>query len=161
MDQERVRVTDHDRRVLGRWIRAGTTPQRVAWRARIVLLAADGCSMREIARRLGVSAHTVSLWRRRFQAGGPEALVRDAPGRGRKPTVTRDVRARMHALLATSPPSGRWTVRALAAAIGASRASVHRVLKTDKLPPGNALDQNGRRQVLPAGRDATTRSAVI
>jgi transposase len=140
MEQAGLRVSEHDRRILSRWIRAGTTPQRLAQRARIVLLAADGSSMREIARRLAVSAHTVSLWRRRFQAGGPEALVRDAPGRGRKPTVTLDARARVNALLATPPSSGRWTVRALAAAIGISRASVHRVLKTVKLKPSSAID---------------------
>jgi predicted DNA binding protein len=36
-------------------------------------------------------------------------------------------------LLATPPPARRWTVRALASAMGISRASVHRVLKTGEL----------------------------
>ena len=74
MGRERLRVTDSDRRLLITWIRAGTTPQRVVRRARIVLIAAEGCSAREIARRLGVSTHTVSLWRQRFQTGGPTVL---------------------------------------------------------------------------------------
>jgi len=122
-------VSDSDRRLLSNWVRAGTTPQRVARRARIVLLSADGCSTRAIARRLAVSTHTVGLWRRRFQAGGPSALQRDAPGRGRKASVTADAHARVRTLLATPPPAGRWTVRALAIAIGISRASLHRVLR--------------------------------
>src|SRR5262245_20305099 len=84
-----------------------------ARRARIVLLAVEGCPAREIARRLGVSSNIVSLWRRRFQSGGPAALMRDAPGRGRKVTVTAGANARLRALLATNPPAGRWTVRAL------------------------------------------------
>lgn len=129
MGQQRLRVTNTDRRLLDGWIRAGTTPQRVARRARIVLLAADGCSGRESARQLGVSTHTVSLWRRRYLSGGPPALLRDAPGRGRKGTVVDAAAARVRALLASPPPARRWTVRALAAAVGVSRASVHRVLK--------------------------------
>src|SRR5262245_47994923 len=133
MGRERIRVTDGDRHLLRTWTRAGTTPQRVARRARIVLLAAEGHSAREIALRLGVSTHTVSLWRRRFQAGGAHAIMRDAPGRGRKVTVTRDADIRVRTLLSTPPPVGRWTVRSLATAMGISRASVHRVLKAAKL----------------------------
>ena len=115
------------------WTRAGKTPQRVVRRARIVLLAADGISGREIARQLGVSTHTVSLWRRRYLSGGPSALLRDAPGRGRKSTVIDGAAARVRGLLASEPTARRWTVRALASAMGISRASVHRALKTGKL----------------------------
>jgi len=132
MGRKRLRVTENDRQLLGTWVRAGTTPQRVVRRARIVLLAADGCSGREIARRLVVSTHTVSLWCRRFESGGTAALMRDAPGRGRKVTVTTDAHVRVRALLATSPETGRWTVRAIARVIGISRASVHRVLKASE-----------------------------
>lgn len=133
MVRQGLRVTESDRQLLRTWIRTGTTPQRVARRARIVLLAAEGCSSREIAHRLGVSTHTVSLWCRRFQAGGSTALMHDAPGRGRKVTVTADADAKVRTLLASPPPARRWTVRSLAAALGISRASVHRVLKAGKL----------------------------
>ena len=126
-------VSDADRVVLVRWSKRPTSPHSIAQRARIVLLAAEGCSASVIAQRLGISAHTASLWRQRFQFGGPDALMRDAPGRGRKPTVTLNANVRVQTLLATPPPARRWTVRALALAIGISRASVHRVLKTDKL----------------------------
>jgi transposase len=53
-------------------------------RSRIVLLLADGMSSRAAARALGVSRHTVDLWRKRFEDGGCQALVSDKPGRGRK-----------------------------------------------------------------------------
>jgi transposase len=126
-------IRDNDRKLLINWVRAGTTPQRIARRARIVLLSAEGHSAREIARRLGVSTHTVGLWRRRFASGGPSVLQRDASGRGRKVSVTADAHTRVRALLATPPPRGRWTIRALAATLGISRASVHRVLKASRL----------------------------
>jgi hypothetical protein len=59
--------------------------------------------------------------------------MRDEPGRGRKVTVTANADSRLRTLLATPPPSGRWTVRSLATAMGISRASVHRVLKASRL----------------------------
>jgi transposase len=70
-----------ERALLERWVRAGTTSQRVARRSRIVLLALDGVD--DIASRVGVSPRTVQLWIMRFQLGGAEALLHDAPGRGR------------------------------------------------------------------------------
>jgi transposase-like protein len=73
-----------DRPTLERWIRARTTPQRTVLRSRIVLLLAEGLSAREVARRLGVSRHTVDLWRTRYVQEGCDALTRDRPGRGRR-----------------------------------------------------------------------------
>ncbi len=132
-----MNISDADRELLVSWVCAAATPQRVARRARIVLLAADGHSAREITWRLGVSTHTVGLWKRRFQAGGPSVLHHDAPGRGRRPTVTLEASARLRTLLAAAPPVGRWTVRALANATGISRASVHRALKPGNLTLAN------------------------
>jgi len=42
-------ITDEERAELQRRVRAHTTPQRAAKRARIVLLAADGVPNRQIA----------------------------------------------------------------------------------------------------------------
>jgi len=77
---------DHrDRTTLERWVRARTTPQRLAMRSLIVLLLAEGLSRRRIAHAPGVSRHTVDLWAASFREGGPQALVKDKPGRGRRP----------------------------------------------------------------------------
>jgi len=73
-----------DRVQLERWIRARTTPQRVVLRSRVVLLLAGGLSAREVGRRLGISRHTVDLWRKRYVEEGCDTLTRDRPGRGRK-----------------------------------------------------------------------------
>jgi DNA-binding CsgD family transcriptional regulator len=73
-----------ERENLERWVRAPTSPQRVAARSRIILLLADGYSGRQVAATLGISRHTVDLWRRRFHHGGSVLLLRDRPGRGRK-----------------------------------------------------------------------------
>jgi transposase len=81
-------VSADQRLTLQTWIAAGTTPQRVVFRARIALLAAEGISNCKIAEQLRTSRPTVILWRRRFAVGGPAALVRDAAGRGRKRRVS-------------------------------------------------------------------------
>ena len=52
-------VTTEQRDELERLVRAHTTGQQVAMRARIVLAAADGLSTEAIARRLSVDADTV------------------------------------------------------------------------------------------------------
>lgn len=83
-DPERLVVSHEDRQTLERWIRMPTAPQRLVLRSRIVLMLADGCPARQVARRLGVSRPTVALWRRRYAIDGIDALPIDRPGRGRK-----------------------------------------------------------------------------
>jgi transposase len=123
-------LSDEHRAMLSRRARAGTTPQRVALRCRIVLLAAQGQSPRQIAAALRVTVRTVTRWRERFMAGGPDALLRDAPGRGRRSVIPAAARARLFGLIEQgAPPDGRrWTVRALARASGLARSTVQRLL---------------------------------
>ena len=83
---ERRWATAQERALLERWVRGGTTPQRTVHRSRIVLMLDDHLSAREVARRLGVSRHTVDLWAIRFAEEGCDALTKDRPGRGRKRT---------------------------------------------------------------------------
>lgn len=50
---------------LGQWIRAGSTPQQVVLRARIILSATQGGTDQQIARELKVQRRSAALWRRR------------------------------------------------------------------------------------------------
>ena len=75
-------ITDGERAELQRRMRAHTTPQRAAKRARVVLLAADGVPNRQIATLVGMNQHTVSHWRHRFEAERLAGLEdRPRPGR--------------------------------------------------------------------------------
>jgi transposase len=133
-----LRLTDAQRKLLNTWARAGTTPQRVARRANAVLLAADGLSAHSIAKRLRISPQTAALWPRRYVQGGHEALWRDAPGRGRRPSIDPDAVSRVRTLVKTpAPDGGRWSIRGLAKATGLSRATVHRIAR------GNWSSANG------------------
>jgi transposase-like protein len=116
-----VVVTGDDRRTLERWARSRTLPLRVIARARIVLALASGLTVTETVRRLETSPVTVRLWRRRYQELGPAGLLRDRPGRGRKPSVDPTVWADL-AHQASIPGGGR----ALAASLGLSPSTVSR-----------------------------------
>src|SRR5688500_19566041 len=105
-------VTPEERELLERWVRSGSTPQRAARRARIVLLAADGLSKGAIARRLSINVRTVALWLARHRDLGAAALQRDAPGRGRRSRNREEIAGRIRHLLATPREDGRpWTIR--------------------------------------------------
>jgi transposase len=131
------RVSDEQRAVLERWVAAHSTPQSVAMRARIVLLASEGASNSEIARELRVSRPTVILWRKRFAAGGPRALTETEPGRGRKPTVSAaKIKAIVQATTQSKPPGQtHWSCRSMAKAQGVSPATVQRIWDAHGLKP--------------------------
>ena len=134
---EAIPLTPEDRRTLETWVAARTTPQRLAFRARIVLLAATGVSNRRIAREVGTSRPTVILWRTRFLAGGPTALTEDAPGRGRKPQFSgAKVQQIVEATLHTTPKAAtHWSTRTLAQVQGVSPSTVQRIWDAHGLQP--------------------------
>ena len=130
-------LTAEQRRTLHGWVAARNTPQKVVFRARIVLLAAQGKANRKIAQELGTSRPSVILWRRRFQQGGTTALTEDAPGRGRKRSISAArVKHIVEATLHSKPPvATHWSVRAMAAAQGVSPATVQRIWDAHGLQP--------------------------
>lgn len=129
-----VIMGDSDREELLRRLRSSTTPERIAVRSAVVLLASAGWSDSRIASTIGVTRRTVALWRSRYIRGGCGALLVDAPGRGRKPGRNREVIEKIRAMTRERPTQGtRWTVRSLAKAVGVSHATVHRVCREQHL----------------------------
>ena len=131
-------LTDEQRATLARCVRVGTTPQRLVFRSRIVLLAASGMPSKHVARQLDTSQDTVRLWRRRSAAGGPDALRRDAPGRDRKRhqiTAAREPQIVAATLYRAPPRATPWRLRSRAAAQSLSPASIHRIWVAHGLQP--------------------------
>ena len=130
-------LSEEQRALLERWAGAQKTPQSVALRARIVLLAAAGESNSQIARALAVSRPTVILWRSRFAEGGAQALTETKPGRGRKPTISAaKIKAIVQATTQTTPPGQtHWSCRSMAKAQGVSAATVQRIWDAHGLKP--------------------------
>src|SRR5659263_325863 len=75
-------MTDEQSLTLKAWARAPITPQGIALRAKIVLLATDGVANNRIATELGTTRSTVILWRKRSLEGGVVARTKTHPARG-------------------------------------------------------------------------------
>jgi len=123
--------------VLERWVSAHGTPQSLARRARVILLAAPGESNLSIARAVGVGRPTVIACRRRFCQEGPDGLTRVRPGRGRKAQISPDKVAQIvEATLHTKPPGDTHSsCRSMAKAQGVSPATVQRIWDAHNLKP--------------------------
>src|ERR1035437_4435647 len=87
MKLETIKLTDEQRAELERRVRSQTLDVRVARRAHIVLLAAQGLGNREIARELGIGRIQAGCWRDRFAAVGLVAIETDMPRSGRKARI--------------------------------------------------------------------------
>ena len=125
-----VRLSEEERRVLKGWLRSGKTEQRVVLRARIVLLADQNMSTKDIAAELGCNPVTVSKWRQRFAREGIGGLS-DAPRSGKPRKYTEKHEQQLLRKLDDPPPEGyaTWNGSLLAKALGFSESYVWRTLR--------------------------------
>ena len=129
-----LELGDAQRDMLVKLAQSNTTEVRLARRASIVLLAADGLNNREIAQIIGVGRIQVGRWRERYVAGGLKAIEQDLPRGGRKPRVNAVEIVR---LTTQTRPEGatQWSTRTLAAVAGVSDTTVQRVWMAHGLKP--------------------------
>jgi transposase len=134
---ERISIGGADRERLERLVRDRNTPQKVVWRARIVLLANDGLTAEAIAAAVGKSLLTVRRWRRRHMAEGVEGLLKDATRPSRvKPLPPETIKRVVDMTLHQKPPNAtQWSGRSMAAAAGISLRSVQRIWASHGLKP--------------------------
>src|SRR5881394_4025870 len=134
---ERISITAADRERLERLVRDRNTPQKVVWRARIVLLASDGRPAEAIAAAVGKSLLTVRRWRHRFVAKGVDGLLKDATRPSRvKPLSPEKIAQVVHMTLHEKPPNAtHWSTRSMAKAAGISYSSIQRIWHAHGLKP--------------------------
>jgi len=127
-------LTDEERAELTGLVRSKLTSVRLAQRAHIVLLAADGLQNKDIAARLAVGRVQVSRWRDRYAESRLAGIEQDLP-RG-APPVKVDV-ARLVELTTQSKPEAatHWSTRKMATELGVSAASVSRHWRANGLKP--------------------------
>ena len=130
-------VTPADRRRLGSILRDRNAAQKHVWRARIILLSADGLGTTEIMRRTGKSKPCVWRWQERFMCEGVDGLLRDKTRPSRVPPLGDDIAARVVEMTLDAPPheATHWTALAMAKAAGISESSVRRIWKAHGLAP--------------------------
>ena len=105
--------------MLERNVRAAKSEQRLAFRSRIVLLAAGGMGTNAIAAQLQTNPATVSKWRVRFSQMGLPGLA-DAPRSGAPGRYSEETERRILAQLDEAVSEGEtvWTARLLAKELG-------------------------------------------
>ena len=134
---ERISISAADRERLERLVRDRNTPQKVVWRARMVLLASDGLRAEAIAVTVGKSLLTVRRWCRRYVAKGVDGLLKDATRPWRvKPLSPDKIKQVVHMTAHEKPPNAtHWSVRSMAAVAGVSYSSVQRIWRAHGLKP--------------------------
>src|SRR4029450_7155049 len=144
----RIIVSQNARTELHALARAHSTPQALAFRARIVLRAAeaDTPTNMHIGRQLGCSPRTVGKWRRRYHDQGVSGL-QDPLRSGRPRPILAPTRVQVISVASTLPqdqdrPVTRWTLDEIVATVlddlhtqTLSRSSVWRILHAIDLKP--------------------------
>jgi transposase len=107
--------------------RSRALPHSLVRRARVVLLAADGCSNGQIAAQCAITPPAVTHWKKRFIAQGLAGLHDEA--RAGRPRTHNDeaVAELLNKVLAKSPAAAtHWSVRSAAQQTGISKSTVAR-----------------------------------
>src|SRR5215471_2601784 len=134
-------LSGDERRRLENWAKRRSTAQGLALRARIVLACADGGSNIAVAARLGINRMTVGKWRARFLRKRLDGLA-DEPRPGVPRTITDAQVEEVVVRTLEEVPAGatHWSKRELAARVGISPASVHRIWRACGLQPWRVED---------------------
>jgi len=111
-----VDLTGEERAYLLDFIKSGEKSARKLSRARILLLADENKSDREIAEVLHTGASTVQRSRQRFVEGNLEGALDERPRQGRSKRLDEKGEAILETLTHSKPPEGRkrWTLQLLA-----------------------------------------------
>ena len=130
-------LSTEERSELEKLARGRKVAVRVAERARIVLLAAEGKQNREIAEICGATRRTVGVWRRRFAEKRIAGILKDAPRAGRLRSIREEaIREIVRKTTQETPVAGtHWSTRSLAKVMGLSPSTIGRIWRRHGLKP--------------------------
>jgi len=130
-------VDETAKRELEALVRSGKTPQGVAQKCRVILLAHEGVANHSIAKQLGLSRPTVIAARVAFAKRGVEGLTAKQKRNRSRRVLTAELEQKiLDTTLKTRPPHAtQWSVRTLARHLGVSRMMVHRVWERFDIQP--------------------------
>jgi transposase len=130
-----VSSADHGR--LSRIVADRKSPQKHVWRARIVLLTAEGLGTNAIMTATGKSKTAVWRWQERFMHEGVAGLLYDKTRPPGIPPIADGVVERIIALTQKPPPheATHWTLRAMAKVAGVAASTVHQIWRSHGLSP--------------------------
>src|SRR6204780_3239962 len=131
-----VSLTSNQRSELSSIAQSRTLPAGYVFRAKLILMLAEGASFNTINRKLQASAPTIIRWKQRFLESGLDGLDTYHPGQ-QATVLTPALRARILSATRKKPRDGstHWSCRKLATTLGVSQDAVHRVWKEAGLKP--------------------------
>src|SRR5258708_9324577 len=134
-----LELTAVQRQELERMARAGTGEKRMVFRARLILECATGADNVQVAKRLGTTEQTVTLWRGRFLQGGMGGLA-DLARSGRPERIKAALKGRMFSEAVRPPaPLGLWSTRSLDRHLGVFKATIQRDCTIKSIKPIHIL----------------------
>ena len=130
-------LTPDEKRTLERLARGRRTEVRLAERAKLVLLAADGWLNKDIASELETTAKRVGMWRTRYANERLAGIEKDRPRGGRLPKKRDALEPLIIKKTTQEKPRNatHWSVRSLAKELGVTISMVHRVWTANNLKP--------------------------
>lgn len=134
---EPVTLTPDERIELEQMTQSRTLPAGDVFRARLILMLADGLPYRTIQERLDTTAPTISRWKDRFLRERVPGLL-EIRHPGQKPSViTPALQAKVLEATRRKPKDGstHWSCRKLAAHLGISKDTVQRIWHRAGLKP--------------------------
>jgi transposase len=136
-ERTNIQLSRADRSKLEAVVANRNSPQKHAWRAKIVLLTADGRGTAEIMHATGKAKTVIWRWQERFRDEGAAGLWRDKTRRSRIAPLSPERAKRVVALTLAGPPpaASHWTGSAMAKAAGISVSSVQRIWRAHGLQP--------------------------
>jgi transposase len=132
-----VRLRAGDRERLEGVVADRKSPQHHVWRARIVLMTAEGAGTMAIRAATGKGKPTIWRWQARYMQDGADGLFRDAPrGRAFAAALPEQIAAVVERTLHEDPPAAtHWTLRSMAKASGLAPSTIHRIWREHGLKP--------------------------
>ena len=145
-----VNLTDEDRAYLNRLIRRGKTSARSLTRARILLMADEGYSNKEIVEILKTTKPTIVQIKKRYSQEGLDSAINEKPRSGAPIKIDGTIEAQVTLIACSEPPEGRssWTLQLIADKLvelevidSISAMSIQRTLK--KVRPSHGRKSDG------------------
>lgn len=131
-----VRLSEQQRSELTSIAQSRSLPAGYVFRAKLILMLAEGMTFAAIRERLGTTTPTIIRWKERFLAAGIDGLDTSHPGQ-QPYRLTPHLRARVLNATRKKPADGstHWSCRKLAQVLGISKDLVHRIWQEAGIKP--------------------------
>lgn len=132
-----IKLTDVEKDELRKLSKGRCVSVRMAERAKVILLAADGHENKEIAKALHITRQKAGRWRERYAQHGLSGIEKDATRPGRTPKITQQVAKKLiRKTLKTKPANAtHWSCRKMAKETGLSKTSINRIWRKHGIKP--------------------------